>query len=379
MIGFATGFVVSQTSAFLCTAGVFFGISYAYRPHGVAGIAAITTQIAAIAAVQLSTKYVLQSGFSFPMTITTIHFAFVTLFCVIWSTYQALQGNKDLMWRMLESRAEYGKSAAFYARRFASPGLLQTANVVLNTVSLAYIGAGLNALIGIMTPLSTALVAYAFGAPISSVGWTGIVVAILGDAIISTGGLTPMAAEGTGFSMAFIGITLAVGALLARSTRTVLLECQMTPFPGDQDCPKLGPIEVVVMICPVMLFTACMISISLEGLAPFQLLLTLEPMTAAMFLLSIASALYLTFMGVHIVKMLGASAAQIAGKLNVLVTVALSSAFLGEEMTSQFIMGAVLVLAGAATFEFGQEAMARQAEMLKMHDQKADKASYGAA
>lgn len=93
-MGIARGFVVSESGALLCAAGVFFGIAYAYSPHGVAGIAIITTQIAAIAAVQLSTKYVLQSGFSFPMTITAIHFTCVALVCFIWSMYQASQGKK---------------------------------------------------------------------------------------------------------------------------------------------------------------------------------------------------------------------------------------------------------------------------------------------
>lgn len=378
-MGVDTGFVVSEQGALLCAAGVFLGIAYAYSPHGVAGIAIITTQIAAIASVQLSTKYVLQSGFRFPMTITSIHFTCVALACFIWSTYQASQGKKDLMRRMLENRAEYAESAAFYSRRFAPPGFLHTANVVMNTVSLEYIGAGLNSLIGIMTPLSTALVAYAFGAPISSVGWAGIMVAIFGDAIISSGGLTPMSAGGTGLNLAFIGMALAVGALLARSTRTVLMDCQMNAYAGDQDCPRLEPVETVVMISPVALTSAYLVSVSFEGVTPFQRLLTLEPMTAAMLLLSIFSALYLTFMGMVLVKMLGASAAQIAGKLNVLVTVALSSAFLGEEMTSEFVVGATLVLAGAATFEFGQKGAARQAEMMLKAPEKPDKCSYGAA
>eukprot|EP00930_Biecheleria_cincta_P051516 TRINITY_DN36706_c0_g1_i1.p1 TRINITY_DN36706_c0_g1~~TRINITY_DN36706_c0_g1_i1.p1 ORF type:complete len:380 (-),score=56.19 TRINITY_DN36706_c0_g1_i1:80-1219(-) len=379
MMGVPTGFVVSRSGALLCAFGVFFGISYAYRPYGVAGIAVISTQIAAIVAVHLSTKYVLQSGFDFPMTITTIHFACVALACIIRQAWQAFQGNKDLMMRMLGNPAEYGKSATFYARRFFPPGLLQTASVVMNTVSLAYIGAGLNSLIGIMTPLSTALVAYAFGAPISSVGWTGIAVAIIGDCVISTGGVKAMAG-GAGLSVAWIGVSLSVGAMLARSTRTVLLDRQMNTYAGDQDCPRLQPAEVVTMVSPCVVVFGSILSLSVEGLGPFKRLPTLEPATAAMLVLSAASAVYLTFMGMVVVKMLGASAAQIAGKLNVLVTVALSSAFLGEEMTLQFVVGAALVLAGAATFEFGQKAAAtRKAELLKLYNRVPDKSCYGAA
>lgn len=56
-----------------------------------------------------------------------------------------------------------------------------------------------------------------------------------------------------------------------------------------------------------------------------------------------------------LIKMLGAAAAQIAGKLNILLTVAMSSSFLGERLTWPFIVDAAMVLLGASFFERAKE------------------------
>merc|ERR1712014_321698 len=70
--------------------------------------------------------------------------------------------------------------------------------------------------------------------------------------------------------------------------------------------------------------------------------------------LSCLSAICLSVSGAYVIKMLGAPAAQIAGKLNIFVTIALSSAFLGEKLNVLQILSAILVVVGAAIFEKGQ-------------------------
>ncbi|CAL1169791.1 unnamed protein product [Cladocopium goreaui] len=56
-----------------------------------------------------------------------------------------------------------------------------------------------------------------------------------------------------------------------------------------------------------------------------------------------------------LIKMLGATAAQIAGKVNILMTVAVSSSFMGERLTLPFMAGAAMVLLGASVFECAKE------------------------
>merc|ERR1719387_1755734 len=92
-------------------------------------------------------------------------------------------------------------------------------------------------------------------------------------------------------------------------------------------------------------------TLCVEGTTGFRQLAELSPHASRMLVWSTASAVYLTVMGMVLVKMLGASAAQIAGKLNILVTVALSSAFLGEFISMFEVFGALTVLCGAAVFE----------------------------
>ncbi|CAL1153586.1 unnamed protein product, partial [Cladocopium goreaui] len=75
---------------------------------------------------------------------------------------------------------ELVKDAAWYGRRILPIAVLQTANVVMNTTSLKYIGAGFNSIIGVLCPVLTALMSAALGQSFKSLAWFGIVIAIAG-------------------------------------------------------------------------------------------------------------------------------------------------------------------------------------------------------
>jgi len=351
--------------AVVFTAAIFLGIVIAYRKHGVTGIAAISSQVAAITAVQLSTKAVMVSGFRYPMSIASLHLFCVCMVLAIWEACQARFRKGSTLSLMLGKHGEHASSLTWYINRFGPIAVLQCMNVTLNTSSLLYIGAGLNALVGILAPVLTALVAVVLGAKISSVGWIGIALAIFGDGIISLEGFKNVVKEGSTISLAMLGIGLGVLAMIARSVRSVLMDCQMNKYSADEGCPKLSPVELATFLSPLVFVFSFSLALRFEGIDPYMQLRTMSTYALSMLALSAACAVFLTIMGLVVIKMLGASAAQIAGKLNVLITVALSSAFLGESLTGLEILGGAVVLCGAGLFERAQQTLTEEEDSIQ--------------
>ncbi|CAL1153592.1 unnamed protein product, partial [Cladocopium goreaui] len=54
------------------------------------------------------------------------------------------------------------------------------------------------------------------------------------DAVISREGLRNLTLEGQSASLALLGMSLGIGALFARSIRSVLMDCQMNQYESDQ-------------------------------------------------------------------------------------------------------------------------------------------------
>jgi len=345
------GVILPPWVALVFTGSIFAGVAYAYRSHGLSGVAVVSTQVMAIMAVQLSTKLVLHTGFVYPTCIASLHFLCVWL--ASWAVERRSgAAGKDGLLALMDLKVSSNENAEWYLKRILPIAVLQTLNVVLNTCSLLYIGAGFNAIIGILCPVLTALVSATLGARITSLAWAGMVIAIAGDAVISIEGLKNITKSGSEpLSLAVFGMSLGVGALFARSVRSVLMDCQMNEYAADKACPRLRPTQVVALASPAVFVLGFALTLILEGWKPYMELLSLNASTALLLAFSTACAVYLSLMGMVLIKMLGAAAAQIAGKLNILVTVALSSAFLHERLSLGFIVGAAAVLAGAAIFE----------------------------
>jgi len=349
MVGFSPHeLVLPHWLALSFSACIFLGLGWAYRSHGVKGVAAICTQVLAIVFCQLSTKIVMQHGFAFPTCIALIHFFFVWVSSFVMENFS----DEPKWWSRKEPLAY---DVGWYSRRILPIAILQTANVVMNTTSLKYIGAGFNSIIGILCPVLTALVSAAFGATFNSMAWLGIVVAIAGDAVISCEGLRNLTLDGQSFGLAFFGMILGVGALFARSIRSVLMDCQMNRYQSDEACPNLSPLQLIALTSPAVFFFGLALTVALEGLEPFYQLPFLHFEASVMLLVSSLCAVFLSIMGMCLIKMLGAAAAQIAGKVNILMTVAVSSSFLGEHLTLPFVVGAAMVLLGASFFERAKE------------------------
>lgn len=346
--------VLPKWVALVFGAVIFLGIVVAYRKHGVTGVAAISSQVIAITVAQLSTKAVINTGFRYPTCIASLHF--LSVWCVMLGleVYQNTWGQRSALIPKSADRLGHGLSLKWYLMRFGPIAVLQCMNVILNNWSLLYLDAGFNALLGIMAPVLTTLVALTFGAEIASLAWVGIVVAVLGDGIVSVEGSKNIVKEGGSLISALLGIGLGVLAMLARCVRSVLMDRQMNKYSSDEACPRLSPLENVRLLSPLVFVLGLALALSVEGITPYLELLTLSRHARSMLLLSAASAVFLTIMGMCVIKMLGASAAQIAGKLNVLGTAAFSSAFLGEHLTHLEILGAIVVICGAGLFEHAQ-------------------------
>merc|ERR1719162_1785548 len=166
---------------------------------------------------------------------------------------------------MIEDRSKHWEAGVWYSKQFVPIAFLQCMNVILNTWSLLYIDAGFNALLGILAPVLTTLVAVIFGAEVAALGWVGIAVAVFGDGVVSIEGSKNIVREGANISSAVLGIGLGILAMLARSVRSVLMDCQMNKYSADEACPRLTPVETVSALSPLVLFFGLTVAFSFEG------------------------------------------------------------------------------------------------------------------
>jgi len=362
----AESLVLPHWLALSFSAFIFVGLAWAYRSHGVKGVAAISLQVLAIVFVQLSTKLVMQHGFAYPTCVALVHFLFV------WLVSSFLEPSVLEWKRYFAHKESFRTDVMWYTYRILPIAVLQTANVVMNTTSLKYIGAGFNSIIGILAPVLTALISAVFGARFASMAWLGIVIAIAGDAVISCEGIKDLMLEGQTPQLAFLGMSLGVGALFARSIRSVLMDCQMNQYRNDEACPQLSPTKLVALTSPAVFLFGLILTLVMEGLEPFYQMPFMSFEAAAMLAISAVCAVFLSIMGMYLIKMLGAAAAQIAGKVNILMTMAVSSSFMGERLTLPFVLGAAMVLLGASVFE-GAKAELSNASIVAKH--KAGKAT----
>merc|ERR1719310_403343 len=103
-------------------------------------------------------KQVLHS-FPYPLFMSSIHFM-VTVAAV--QVALKITGEKHP-----EVDPKCPKFQKWFLRNVVPPVICQYLSIALNNLSLLYIGAGINAMIGLATPVVTALVAAAFGMEIA--------------------------------------------------------------------------------------------------------------------------------------------------------------------------------------------------------------------
>lgn len=324
---------------------VFAGIAMAYRSHGAVGVLHMMVYISSVIGCQLTMKYVL-TAFPHPLLMSFVHFSLTLCVVLGWKWWSTPQGER--------SRAP-SYSPYWYTTRIAPIAISLFGTVAANNASLLYIGAALNSILGILTPVITAVLAAAFGLRITFWAWVGITIALLGDAILTCDVISSLSKGGSAFWSFITGICFSFAAMGFRAFKTVLQDAVMnSTYKFDEEEPKVDPAELWALQGPMVVFLALICTVTWDGLGPMLALLELDWAVLGMVGLSCICAVYVNIGGMHMIKMLGAPASQIAGKLNILVTTALASAFMGERLTTFEICGASVILLGATIFERSQ-------------------------
>merc|ERR1719379_1680252 len=183
------------------------GIAYAYRGYGVKGLSVLMVYITALITVQLTMKQVLKA-FPYPLFMSCIHFIFsLTAVHVALKITGEQHPDIDL---------KCPKFQKWYLRNIVPTCICQYLAITLNNVSLIYIGAGINAMIGLATPVVTALVAALFGMKIAVLAWVGVLLTVGGDAIITLDGFSVNLKEGQSAALFLWGVGLSVFAMGTR-------------------------------------------------------------------------------------------------------------------------------------------------------------------
>lgn len=322
------------------------GIIIAYKGHGMARLSILMTYIITLTTIQLTLKYVM-NYFPYPLFLSTMHFVFSVpaaflLLHITGGSYPDVQILSP-------------KFHSWYMRNIAPTVLALYLSIAMNNVSLSYIGAGLNGIISLGTPVVTALIARLFGMKIALFAWMGILLCIGGDAAVAWTGLSVSAAQGQNKQVFIVGCVLSFLAMGTRGLKTVLQDKLMNSYGDTEDTIKLTPLQNWILQGPLLITFGFAGTLLAEGSAPWKALPAflaspvLRPLIG-----NVASAVIYNISAMYTIKMLGAPAAQIAGKLNVLIVAALSCAWFGETLTMKEALSAFLIIAGANMYEKAQ-------------------------
>lgn len=309
--------------------------------------------VASLVVTQLVMKQLVSDPFryGFPAIVTSLHFLFVWVICLVYFAWV-----RDL--------GKCSPSSMGSARRFLTHivpiACSLPLSIIFNNQAMVYIGAGLNAVVGTLTPVATAALQQFFGRALSPAAWFGIVVAFQGAIVIAWAEMGDGFGQSVASSFAAQGLAFSTVAILFRSLKVVLQDMLLKPsaytsqLPTTQDNVKeqpLPPMQLLALQSPAGFFVSAIYSLATES--PSDAWNRLTPNTALMVLCTCVSASALNILGMRAIRELGASAMQVVGKLNTIVTVALSVAFLGERLPIGVIAGACLVVLGIAIFERG--------------------------
>jgi len=330
---------------------LYVALCYSVRVHGRAVQISTCLFVTSLVSTQLLVKALSSQtfGFNFPAWLASAHFLTVWLCCC---AYWAWLGD----WGKLLP-GSIGSSKRY--RKFVVPiAASLPLSVIFNNTALVYLGAGLVAIVSTLSPVSTALLSRLMGRTIASKAWLGVLIAFTGAMMIAWGKLDGHLVTGD----VAAGLTFGLGAVLFRSVKVVLQDMLLTPAAygaaerkslvtnGDEE--PIGPMHCWSLQCPPAILVCVVYALCMENVV--ELWARLSPAVVAMILCSCASAATLNILGMYTIKSLGGSSMQIVGKLNVIIVVAFSVAFLQETIQGKVMLGATFVVAGVAVFEYFQ-------------------------
>lgn len=306
--------------------------------------------VTSLVTTQLAVKQLASRPFHyrFPAWLTTLHFCSTWLVC---TAYWAMQ--RDLGKCLPSSQGSLRRYLVFIAPIAISFPL----SVVFNNQALIYVGAGLNAIIATLSPVTTAVLSRACGHVMPQLAWLGICIACVGAVVISVGEIR----GDPRLRFAGVGIIFSLAAVLTRSIKAVLQDRLLTPSAYVTQGPSktyqqevpMEPMHAWALQAPPCALMSVVYSLCSESL-PAAVAAAKSPQILAMILTTCTSAVTLNILGMMTIKQLGATSMQIIGKLNIIVVIVFSVAFLHERLHAEAVLGTCFVLVGVATFEYAK-------------------------
>lgn len=324
-------------------------MAWIYRRHGTSGQITVVLYVCSLVATQWSMKafFMTYPTLNYPFWLTSLHSMaqFVAT--------EAILRSQEVPTNFIALVKEQGVSR--YLCIMGPIAAVIALSICMNNASLLYIGMGLNSIVSSLTPVPTAILSRLGGKQYPLTAWIGIFIA-------SSGGLIVLYSEATQAyttPRATLGVTCAGIALLLRAAKTTLQDSLLNAHGGlAPSFRKLLPMELIVLQSPLMFTVYSLLSFVFEGIQPYEALWALRQRHTSLFTgaleaasLTAGAALALAWFGMMALKILGAPAMQIAGKLNVLITASFAVIFMNEELQTDEVIGGMLALTGAYIFE----------------------------
>mmetsp|Transcript_42064 Transcript_42064/g.94568 ORF Transcript_42064/g.94568 Transcript_42064/m.94568 type:complete len:408 (+) Transcript_42064:145-1368(+) len=351
--------------AWCFTGGICCGLAWAFRAYGGFTVALLLLYLAGLVATQLSVHWVVQIlDFPYPSFLTLLQFivllVLIALFCDVRNFRIQDAYGRDV-------RLKSSRFITFYLQRIVPIGAAIALCTATNNESLKLISPGLNAIIASMTPVCTGLLSALCGSRYSSKAWTALLIATCGGFFTVQEGVREMEATlesvQSDAGKSLFGMVLAFASLLLRALKTVIIERALRPHRSDKPSrhsmeetrtPVPTPTQTLVLQTPMVVIVSFLCAAAdPAGLQePFFALggLLDRPLLALGILVNVVAANILQIVGLIIIRMLGATSMQLAGKFNIFIVMALSAAYTGEHIPMDEWGGAVVILISANMF-----------------------------
>lgn len=298
--------------------------------------------------------------FKFPCTVTTLHFVAVWVYCIL---YWLCRGEPSKILPLSTG------SLRRYVALVLPIALSFPLSVAFNNQALLYLGAGLNAIIGTVTPVTTAVIQQTMGRVLARMSWFGVALAFSGGIVIALGEMKQGGSEQALLRASIPGLLLAFAAVILRSLKVVFQDVLLKPtnYYGDNEAKplttdkNLDPMHLWAVQAPPCVAVSLLYTLYHEN--PIKALGSINASAAWLLAVTCVSATALNILGMYTINTLGASSMQIIGKVNIIITVTVSVVFFDEVLPLSVLSGTGLVLCGVAVFEASESAAAARLEL----------------
>lgn len=298
-------------------------------------------------------------SFKFPAFVTTLHYL---------STWIAVAGYHAIIGKPECCLPSSLGTPWQYARKVGPFATFLPISVVLGNKSLVFIGAGLSSIVGSLSPICTACVTRVLGRRYSRTAWAGVLVAFTGCVLIAFMEVGSLRQQNSAvISMhsrniaTVMGLSFALGALVLRSLRVTLQDLLTSPQNFDAEGEKqpltqaptgITGMHLLALQSPAVVLVSVVFMFATEGVS--KALHRFEGRVAVVTLATCVIATTLNILGATLLKQVGSAHLQIIGKLNSIVTIAISMGFFGEHLDRSVLCSYAVVVAGVAIFEAGE-------------------------